>query len=514
MNTYLLFSDTAKFADIARSIFLGNGYVSNFTFWAVKIFSILKENWHLFSSIPPVMPYSIAVFFRIFGVTDFAVIATSFFYFILTLIFVYLLGKKMFGSKLIGALSALAVGGSYDLIYYGLNGASESPFIFEIVAGLYFVSLKKKWASLVTVLFLVLMYFTRPQAFIYITGIIFFWLLISFNTIKALISFVGIGVLGLLFDYIILRPLSGHFFLYSIIGRGLGSSFNQSVVASDALRGATQAVSVGLLQVFKNVFYNLYNFYKALPEIINPYLFTLFIIGLFFKSKDKDEQSFKVVAIFMVLITFVVTAASIPFYRYIHPVLPLIYIVAVGTLVTTISNFQSPISKKINIILISLFIILFFGVGQTVGKFVLDSRFEAKMHNVGKAPVYVELSKILKENTTPNDIVITNLDTWGSWYGERKTVWFPMEPKQLIDPSTNEIPFDAIYLTSYKIDDANYFMGEGWKMIFENPKDSSKWKCDGCDEIAEKYTLKGIYKVDSTNVYEREDATSILLIKK
>jgi len=35
----------------------------------------------------------------------------------------------------------------------------------------------------------------------------------------------------------------------------------------------------------------------------------------------------------MVLATFLVVAASIPFFRYIHPVVPLIYIVAIATIV-------------------------------------------------------------------------------------------------------------------------------------------------------------------------------------
>ena len=512
MYNFLTFSDSAKYADIARNIVNGLGFGSSFSFWSQSVFDYLKISLFPSPFVPPVMSYSIAGVFKIFGVTDFAVIATSFFYFILTLIFTYLLGKKLFNSKLVGILSTIAVGGSFDLIHYALSGASESPFIFEIVAGLYFASLKKKWASITAGVLLVLMYFTRPQAFIYIAGIILFWLLINFKPKKAVLAFIGIVVLGLLADHFILLPLNGKYFLYSILGRGFGSGYNQSSTASDVLRGAT-ATAPGLALMIKNIFYNFYNFYKALPSIINPYFLALFAIGLFLKSKCREEQGFKVASVFMVSATLIVTAASIPFYRYMHPVLPLIYIIATGTLVAIISNFQFKINK-IFLVISSLLLVLFFGVGQTIGKFVLDSRFEAKTHNVEKPPVYVELSRILKENTESDDVVVTNLDTWGSWYGERKTVWFPMEPKQLIDASTGKIPFDAIYLTSYKIGDSNYYMGESWRMIFENPKDSSKWNCDGCSEIVKEFTLKGIYTINAGDNYEKEDAAAILLIKK
>lgn len=511
MYNYLNFTDAAKFADIARNLVLGLGYGGNFTFWAVKIFDIIKEKIFPFNSIPPVLPYSITAFFKIFGINDFAVMATSIFYFLLTLVFAYLLGKKLFSSKLVGFLSTLVVGGSYDLIHYALNGASESPFIFEIIAGLYFATQKKKWANITTIFFLILMYFTRPQAFIYIAGIILFWILNNFKIKKATLVFIVVIVAGLFVDHFILSPLNGKFFIYSVIDRSTGFSFNQSSTASDALRGASGIATTNIIQITKNIFYNLYNFYKALPEIINPYLFALFVISLFLKTINKEEHNFKIASSFMILTTFLITAASIPFYRYIHPVLPLIYIIAVGTLVAIINKFQKT-NQKI-LILCSCLLVIFFSVGQTIGKFVLDSRFEAKTHNVGKPPVYVELSRLLRENTNPSDIVVTNLDTWGSWYGERKTVWFPLSPKQLIDPTIGEIPFDAIYLTSYKMDDNNYYMGEDWRMIFENPEDASKWKCDGCVEIAKKYSLKGIYTIDDEENYEKENASAILLVK-
>jgi len=332
-------------------------------------------------------------------------------------------------------------------------------------------------------------------------------------------------VVGLLVDYFVLIPLSGQYFLYSIVERGIGSSFNQTSVASDALRGAANVAEGGITQTLKNIFYNLYNFYKLMPQIINPYLFMLFVIGLLFHSKSKEEKAFKIASVFMIVITFLVTAASIPFFRYLHSVIPLVYIIAVGTLVNIISNSQFLISKQIPnskfqitkntlTILASTFLILIFGVGQTLGVLLLDSRFEAKTHNVGKPPVYVELSKILKENTDPNQVVITNLDTWGSWYGERRTVWFPIEPKQIINSATGKIPFDAIYLTSYLIDDANYYMGESWRMIFDNPDDLKKWICDGCSEIADEFDLKGVYEISANSNYEKQGASAVLLIKK
>jgi hypothetical protein len=517
---FLSFSDSAKFADIARNIVSGTGYGGNFTFWDVDIFALINQTTFPAFSIPPFMPLSIALFFMIFGSTkDYVVIATSIFYFILTLIFVFLLTKRLFTDmpgklkNLTGILSALAVGFNYDMLHYATGGASESPFVFQIVASLYFSSFKKTWANVITVLLLLAMYFTRYQAFIYIAAVILFWLLTNFKIKKAFLIFVAISVFGFAVDRLILLPLVGKTFFYSITNKGVSISLTQTASGStsDSLRGVVSVLSVGPAQVARHIFYNLYNFYKLLPQIINPYLFTLFIIGIFLKTRDRMQNTFKVAAVFMVLMTFFVTATSIPFFRYLHPVIPVVYIAAVGTLVSLMSN----VSKKLNVVMfISSFLVLLFAVGQTVGVYVLDSRFEKNIYNTDKPPVYVELSKILKENTSKDGVVVTNLDTWGTWHGERRTVWFPVEPLQIVDTSTGKIPFDAIYLTGYLMDDQNYYMGPEWRMIFENPDKPINWTCGGCSEIAEEFILKGVYDVKPEDNYQKLGVKSVLFVKK
>ena len=536
---YLSFSDAAKFADIARNLVQGVGYHPSFTFFGGGIFGDLAKGMFPLTGISPLMPFSIAGFFKIFGVNDFAVIATSFFYFLFSLLFIYLLTNKVFKSYSLALLSTVSIGFNYDWINYAISGASESPFILEIVAGAYFLSSGRKLFNMIGFIFLILMYFTRPQAFIYITGLILFYLLNRFGAKNGTTLFFGAIVLGTLLDGFILSRFSGSGLLYSVVGRGLqaANQYVPGIAVSNALRGAgSHSVTVQSASLIKSmvltigtkVFYNLYNFYKLMPQIMNPYLFSLFVIGMFRWTKDKLYNSLKVATIFMVIITFLVTALSIPFFRYLHPVVPLVYIFAIETLVWIVhkvvgdwclvasGKLKSQITshKLLITIVASTFLIFGFGVGQTLGVIFLDSRFERNTHNVGKPPVYVQLSYILKNNTQPNQTVLTNLDTWGSWYGERKTVWYPLTPEQIIPPKGENNSFDVIYLTSYLIDDQNYFMGEEWRKIFENPMIFSTKDCKGCEFIKENYTLKGIYRISAAEDYERQDAKAVLFVKK
>ena len=485
-GNYLNFSDGAKFADVARNIASGNGYSSNFSNFTSKALGfenlVSVSRWT-----KPVMPLVIAGFLKIFGVSDSSVIATSSLFYLLLVLTTYFLGKKLWG-KLVGLLGAISVAFNFNFLEYALSGASETLFAFEIVLGAFLFALKKRWANILGFLVLVLIYFTRAQGIIYIFGLTLLFFLLHFQPKKALGYFLAFFVVGS--------------FLYLFVSKQGLFAITQHLpgqAASNALRGAVQETN--MIALFKKVFYNLYNFYKLLPQIVSPYMWAIFIIGLFVWSKNKIENYLKLSTIFMVVVTFLVTALTIPFFRYLHPVIPLIYLFATASLVWVVKKI---FSKSKTMAIVSSLLIFIFVVGQSLGVIFLDSRFKAKTINKGKPPVYVALSRILKENTNPDDIIVTNLDTWGSWYGERKTIWYPLEPKQL-EGLDDEV--DAIYLTSYLIDDENYYMGPEWRQVFFNPD-----KIEG-SFILENYILAGEFEISPEETYERQGARAILLVR-
>ncbi len=58
------------------------------------------------------------------------------------------------------------------------------------------------------------------------------------------------------------------------------------------------------------------------------------------------------------------------------------------------------------------------------------------------------------------------------------------------------------------MDDENYYMGQGWREIFNNPENH------GNEFIAENYELKGIYDIALSETYEKQNARAILLVRK
>jgi len=506
---YLVFSDTAKFADIARNLAEGKGFGINFTFFGSKMPEMVGGLFP--AGVLPFYPLIIAAFFKIFGITDLAVASSSGIFYLTGAVAIYFLGKKIFGN-LVGILASLAFIFDPAMLNYATSGASESLFIFEIILAALLFYLNSMTSLIFGLLTLLALYFTRPSAIIYIAGFILFFIFLRFKNKTQILRVGVIAVIVWLTIEVILTKFAGMFFLYSpllsfLYGVARFSPLNAS---TSYLRGGETTLILGLKPLLSKFFYNLYNFYKLLPQILSPYLAGFYILSLFRWEEKRELRVFRFVVFLMVAMTFFASAAFLPIYRYLHPVVPFIYLLAVETLVFCVKIIASrtPLLQRIGVGKIAFLLVFIFVAGQTLGKIFLDSRYIRAHSNPEKPPVYVKLSWILEENTKPDDLIITNLDTWGSWYGERKTIWYPLEPSQLVPEEGKELKIDAIYLTSYKMDDENYYMGENWRKVFYHPEKIED------PFLAENFKFAGKFLIKQEETYEKEEAWAVLLVRK
>jgi len=500
-HTYLRFSDAAKFADIGRNIIENNLYASSFGFFPPR-FEGSEETFFYAGNVPFLTPAILAVSFLIFGVNDFAVIFPSMLFFVGLVIAVYLLTKKLYG-ELAGLLAALAVAGNIHFLDYATSGASEVLFTLEIILMIYLFLSKRRLAFVLGILLLIATYFTRSQAVVFIFGIGF--LLIGLKKglkVAIAVSILGAGLLVLV-DNFVLYPLSRKLPIPTLTIRAIQAIriYAASAVTSDALRGS-EIVYLSYKEIFIRTIYNIYNFYRSLPDIVSPYLFALYVFGLTIKEKSKEANAIKITSAFLAAGIIFMAAITIPLYRYLHPIVPLLYVFACGALVKFVRlNFKSK-----NIVTgVSLLLLLMFCVGQTLGTLVLDSRSLNNNKNIGKPPAYRLEVEILKNTIDPNALVVTNLDTWGTWYGNRSTLWFSLRP-EMLEEFDDKI--DAIYLTNYKIDDENYYMGLEWRDVFEHPENPQD------EYIRNNYEFVGEYKILADQTYENEEGRAVLLIHK
>ena len=497
---YLTFSDSAKFADIARNLVISNELGAKFAPFDT---TFLNVNGLFPISTPPLFPILISVGFRIFGLYDLVVILMSGIFYTGGSLALYYIGKKYFG-QLVGFFASLVFILDLNLLNYASIGASESLFIFEILLSILLFSQKKKLFNLFGFLTLIAMYFTRQSAILYIFGLSLFYILLNFQKIKDIVKTLSIFVFGYILFEIFANKYANGLIIYSPLFSFFNgaNNFSPTIASTTSLRGGEVSIGLSLKPLLSKIFYNLYNYYKLLPDIISPYLGGLFLISLFRTGNNRDQKIFRIISVFLILVTFLSAAAVLPLFRYIHPAIPFIYLLGIEMLVWVLRKISTD-EKKVWVS--SLLLVCFFIVGQTLGKVFLDSRFIKNHTNAGKPPVYVSLSRVLKENTQAGNLIITNLDTWGTWYGERKTIWFPIIPKQLESGLEN---IDAIYLTSYKMDDENYFMGDAWRQAFLNPENIED------PLLKDNFKFVGKFEIKSEETYGKEGATAVLLIRK
>lgn len=504
-HSYLRFSDGAKFADSARNMYFGFGYISSFNFFDANLLNSPASSLFGSNAIPPLMAYSILASFYAFGVSDFSVILVSSIYYVSSVVITYLIGKRLFGN-IAGTLAAITVMANLNFLDYATSGASEMLFTFLVLLTSYIWMVKKNNFIIYTLPLFLLMYLTRPQAIVFIFGFIIIQISRKFGIIKSLIAGLLLGTCLVALDRLVIYPLSYRYGFMPILERGIQAikAHGVSESPSDALRGAAYGEVSGL-NILKKLFYNLYNFYRSFPSIASPYLGALFAISLFMKEKTHDVKLLKLYALLVFAASLIVAALTIPFYRYIHPALPLVYIFAVGAVCRIIGDQFS--DKKKVFALIIIFLVLVFSVGQTIGVLFLDKRFKQNDYNLHLPPGYVLLSREFKNAFPDSGLVLTNLDTWLSWYGETESMWLPLRPDMLLRNDEAYDGFETIFLTNYLAEDKNYRLEEGWRKLLEEPESVSEL------EIGKHFKYVGRIDINDRQVYENKKYYGVVFVK-
>lgn len=500
---YLTFSDSAKFADVGRQLVNGGGLSTNFAFFNTPDFFDLSGSVPFPTNWFPLFSVILALNFLIFETGDSVVVFTSAFFFSLSSILVFLIGRRLFG-KMVGVFSALAFIFTIPMLEYGAIGASESLFIFEILLAVYLLLFPQRWTWTLAGLVAGLMFLTRPQALIYLGGLII--LIFLYRRKRLAINFFA-GLILLLGPLFVFGKIAGLNFFGQ---QPVSLLFEHSTLASPniTLRGGFN--QFGLDDIFTNikplgakVFYHLYNFYKTLPTFISPYLLTLYFLS-FLRWGNGWERGVRATTLFLFVASILAASLTIPFVRYLHPVVPLVIILAVETLIWLVGQL---VKEEKKVWLICTGFILFFVIGQTLGQIFLDTRFTKKMINKDKPPVNVILGKMVGDQTKKNDLVVTNLDTWGSWYGKRRTVWLPFEPQQLVPPE-GQTKIDSIFLTSYLADNPAQALGPEWLEILNHPEDL------GDPFLEENFVLEKKFTIKPEDNYYREEISGVILKRK
>lgn len=506
----LIFVDAARYADIARNILENGQFRSHFSF--PSPFLPNENGWQY--NLPPVPSFAVAIFFKLFGISDWSAIIQSFFFFLLGIPLVYLLAQKLFNTKA-AIFSALFYMFTPQLLSYATDGASEPIFIFELLLISYLIVKGRKWSLLFAGLIMGLSLFTKLQSYLFVPIFLFWVYLINRDNLKKVWLFligpvllVSLNKFGILF---------GSYFL----DLPAYLAFQQTTLfPGDNLPRAGLATQIDLPFLIKNastfvvkISYNLYNFYKSiftfdnlLPAWTSPMVVISYLLShINFLTKEKKEiKIFRIITLLMVVGSFILAGATSPSIRYAHYVLPFVIILAVDFIYGFLQRYNFS-AKKTNSVLVSL--LLLFMVFPFLGTTVLDARFNARAYNFNAPHVQKVMGEKVGQLTDKSEIIVTNLDTWGAWYGERRTILIPLDFVGL-EKFDNKIKINAIYLTDFQRDNEDHPLKGDWGELFDNPRQiKNKFILDNFKLVKE-----GTISVQE--VYENKPFTYKLWLRK
>lgn len=482
----LTFSDGAHYAVAARELVVNHSWTSKFSFFGPSVFWHLSYGDPLYASFLPLTSLSISLSFLILGISDFSAVLPSMIFFGLTAVVIFLLTHrhlKIIPSLLASLIFVLFV----PFLDYATSAATEPLFTFLLVLAFYLLDSQSRILRVIGWLPVVLTFFSRPHAFFYLPGyVLLFVFQFPANIRRKIIGYtvvVGLVAVPLLIMFGGNLPFARYF------------AFNQSQVllansplmpANTSLRAEHKLFDITALNSLKvitvKVFYDTYNLIKLLPQIFPPYLIPFVLIGLFIADVPVSIKLFFGSSF---LINLLVIAASVPSFRYLHPLLPFAIVLGVWSF--------SVISHKINLkgvsfVLISALLFLVIPLSSLI----LDARYISNTHHVGKPSALKLLGSKLGGLTPPGSNTVTNLDVWGSWYGDRTTVWFPLVPEQ-IESAVKDLPrnpIDYIYITSYRANDENLLVGPEWQSLLKDQPTISNEYLKRAYEIDQVVTIK------------------------
>lgn len=194
-------------------------------------------------------------------------------------------------------------------------------------------------------------------------------------------------------------------------------------------------------------------------------------------------------------------AATSPHMRYIHYALPFLIILGVDFLDKVFQQFI-PKRQTLGLILVLTAFFLLPFLGATI----LDTRFINRINNLHKPYAQKVLGETLGKLTDKEVVAVTNLDTWGSWYGKRKTVLLPLNMEDLKTLDQN-LGVQAVYLTDYQRNNENHPLQGEWGTLYDTPEkiEDSYFK--------EHFSLAKEGTISALEVYENNSYTYKLWIK-
>lgn len=443
----LIITDSFEYASIARNIMQGKGYQTNIT---APIF-LLRSNNNYFSPlhIAPLHPYVLSLFFLIGGISDKIVAVNSGFFYIMTVIPVYLFAWRIWG-RLAGITCVILLLFEPNWLCYSISGLTEPLFIFMLTSAIavFYLLIDKDRKSLSFLLGCLcgIARLARLNIIVFLPSIIFaFFVLKGKKAFKSSALFL-LGFLILALPEMVRNYMHFGDPIFAGNANAISVSTPQfpglSVAGTlDLAMGSVEYILTYPKWFIEKYVGNLYNYLNQLFIMTNPFIFAFFITSLFSVEIEKKITSAKLVIIVAIIIQAILLASNVTIIRYFHIFIPFIIIFAVGHIIKILQVIDNGRLRKTlgAILMITL-------AAPLLYKTIVDSYMGYKYNNKNVA-ISIFLSKLVRDNIDKAAVVASNLPALG-WYGERKYLSLPVSLDVFNKINDEILPLQGLLLVS------------------------------------------------------------------
>ena len=448
-----------------------------------------------------------AVLFKLFGISDIIAILPSILSFFLCTILVYLTAKRLFGEKA-AVVSTLLVAINPLILFFSIRGGKELLLILFLLICFFILSKERKTADFALVgMVLGLCWLTTPETIFYVLPFAVFAFFSQgknkfLNCLMFILSFFIIGLPNLYRFYIY---YGNPFFPQHAIGPAL-TLYMGEFPNYAGIRTLTDISGINLISSFPMAFLDKYfsnmkNFVINFYWLGSPFMMTFFLVGLF-KKHEKTQGQLLVLLCSLIAIQILAFSAQSYVIRRIVIFIPFVTIYAVGFVRYVIGKvrFESKNIEWAAILFLflllatyndkasALIIIFFILIGSLTFKklslqdnlmknivIILTSIYLLKQTvlpiyynifgqmDVDTKPRFHYIPSLIKDNTSPREIIISDVPWAVGWYGERKSILLP-DSISTLQKLEKKKTVDAVLLTS---EDVGFSKGKEWHDLLE-----------------------------------------------
>ena len=446
--------NAVDYAQIARNVAQGKGFTTSAI--TPLALALAKDKTQDIPDIsrPPLWVSTLALAMRMGGANDRVVVFVSVFFLLLTLVLVYLLGRMLFDDG-VGVYAVAITAVSTGLMVQAMTGLETTflAFLITVLFGLLLLHNRHegptpRYWSLLSGVLLGLCFLTRFECLAIVPAVLLYWLFAGkrlrwMHMGLTVVAFLVVALPWVIRTDLIAGRLTASTQSYELVMQTIaypGQTLYRQFVDVPSL--PLSVVVDHPLQMLKKFNEGVRTAYSGFPQLLNPYVLTLFLLSLFVPD---IRNRYGLIQWCLVTAIFLMTASMALYSNVLRLLLafaPLIAVLATGAF-TTYLNDYSRRRWSSDLLTVSRWFrsLALFGWILVLAYPMADYLFATRPARQAAMVATVQ------DVASKGSFIVSDIPWHVAWYGEKRSLLLPQSVVQLQAVQKAGVRPDTVYLS-------------------------------------------------------------------